>query len=52
MKRIQSKNWNTRNQQNIIIIFDDRRFVLDDGIRTLADFHKGLRKQILTDNHK
>ena len=24
--------------------FDDKRFVLDDGIHTLAYFHKGLEK--------
>ena len=33
-------------------VFDDKRFVLDDGIHTLAYFHKDLRKQILTDDHK
>ena len=32
--------------------FDDKRFVLDDGIHTLAYFHKNLRKQIMTDDHK
>ena len=32
--------------------FDDKRLVLDDGIHTLAYYHKDLRKQILTDNHK
>ena len=32
--------------------FDDERFVLDDGVHTLAYFHKDLRKQIYTDDHK
>ena len=32
--------------------FDDKRFVLDYGIHTLAYFHKDLRRQILTDDHK
>ena len=32
--------------------FDDKRFVLNDGIHTLAYFHKDLKKQILTDDHK
>ena len=35
-----------------LLCFDDKRFVLDDGIHTLAYFHKGLKKQILTDDHK
>ena len=30
-------------------VFDDKRFVLDDEIHTLAYFHKDL---ILTDDHK
>ena len=32
--------------------FDDKRFVLDDGIHTLAYFHKDLRKQILTNENQ
>ena len=28
--------------------FDDKRCVLDDGIHTLAYFHKDLKKQIFT----
>ena len=32
--------------------FGDKRFVSGDGIHTLAYFHKELRKQIHTDNHK
>ena len=32
--------------------FDDKRFVLDDKIHTLAYFHKDVKKQILTDYYK
>ena len=32
--------------------FDDKRFVLDDVIHTLAYFHKDLRKQIHTNKKK
>ena len=32
--------------------FDDKRFVLNDGIHTLAYFDKDLKKQILADDHK
>ena len=35
-----------------LLCFDDKRFVLDDGIHTLAYFNKGLKKQILADDHK
>ena len=35
-----------------LLCFDDKRFVLDYGIHTLAYFHKDLRKKILTDDHK
>ena len=35
-----------------LLRFDNKRFVLNDGIHTLAYFHKGLKKQILTDDHK
>ena len=55
MKRIQSKKHKVETYQiNKISLscFDDKRFVLDDGIHTLAYFHKDLRKQILTDDHK
>ena len=31
-------------------VFDDKRFVLDDGIHTLAYFYREL-KNVLTDNH-
>ena len=37
-------------------VFDGKRFVLGDGIHTLAYFHKDLKnhrqEEILTDNHK
>ena len=32
--------------------FDDKRFVLNDWIHTLAYFHKDLRKKFLIDDHK
>ena len=32
--------------------FDDKKFVLHNGIHTLAYFHKGLKKQIHTDDPK
>ena len=32
--------------------FDDKSFVLDDKTHTLAYFHKVLKKQIHTDDHK
>ena len=31
---------------------DNKRFALDDGIHKLAYFHKDLRTQIITDDHK
>ena len=55
MKKIQSKKHKTGTYEiNKISLscFDDKRFVLDDGIHTLAYFHKDLKKQILTDDHK
>ena len=33
-------------------VFDDKIFFLDDGIHTLAYFHKDFKKQIHTDDHK
>ena len=35
-----------------LLCFDDKGVILDYGIHTLAYFHKDLRKQILTDDHK
>ena len=55
MIRIQSKKHKIGTYENNKIslsCFDDKRFVLDDGIDMLAYFHKDLRKQIFTDDHK
>ena len=55
MKRIQSKKYKSGTYEiNKISLscFDDKRFVLDDGLHMLAYFHKYLKKQILTDDHK
>ena len=55
MRRIQSKKEKMgRCAINKISLscFNNKRFVLDDGIHTLAYFHKDLRKYILTDDHK
>ena len=55
MKRIQSKKHKIGTYEiNKISLscFDDKRFVLNDGIHTLTYFHKDLKKQILTDNQK
>ena len=44
MKRIQSKKHKLGSFEIDIIslsCFDDKEYVLDDGIRTLAYFHKG-----------
>ena len=42
MKRIQSKKHKTGTYRNnkISLCFDDKRLALDDGIQTLAYFHK------------
>ena len=55
MRRIQGKKhkMGTYEINKISLsVFDDKRFVLNYGIYTLACFHKDLRKQILTDDHK
>ena len=55
IRRIQDKKqkMGTYNINKISLsCFDDKFFLLNDGIHTLACFHKGLKKQILTDNHK
>ena len=47
MKRIQGKKHKMRTYEINKIslsVFDDKRFVLDDGIHTLAYFHKDLKK--------
>ena len=53
MRRIQAKKHKIGTYQiNKISLpcFDDKRFILDDGIHTLAYFHKDLKKEILTND--
>ena len=55
MKRIQRKKrkMGTYEINKISLpVFEYKRFVLNDGIHTLAYFHKDLKKQIHTDDHK
>ena len=55
MTRIQSKKHKIEKYEinkNSLSCFDDKKFVLDDGIHTLAYFHKDLQKQILIYYHK
>ena len=55
MKRIQSKKHKIgayKVKEISLSCFDDKRYVLDDGIHTLAYVHKDLIKQIVTDDHK
>ena len=65
IKRIQGKKHKTgtyENNNTSLSCFDDKRFVLDDGIQTLAYFHKDFKKidfyrwswikEILKDDHK
>ena len=35
-----------------LCVFDNKRFVLNDGIHTRSYFHKDLKKEIHTDDHK
>ena len=51
MKRIHSKKHKigTQKIEKILSCFDNKRFVLDDGIHTLAYFHKHFKK-LLTKN--
>ena len=54
MKRIQIKKHKLGTceiNKTSLSCFDDQRFVLDDGIHTIAYFYKELRKQILTADH-
>ena len=47
MKRIQGKKRKIRKNEiskRSLLCFDDKTFLLDDGIHTLAYFHKDLRK--------
>ena len=55
MKRIKgkkSKMETYRINKISLSCFDDKIFALDDGIHTLAYFHKDLKKQILADDRK
>ena len=55
MKRIHSKKCKLGTceiNQISLSCFDDKRFILNDGIHTLAYFYRELKRQILTDNHK
>ena len=55
MKRILSKNHKIGTYEiNKISLscFDDKRFVSDDSVHTLAYFHKDLGKLILPEDHK
>ena len=55
MRRIQSKKHKMGTYEiNKISLscFDDKRFVLNDGIHTLVYFHKELQKLIFTNDHK
>ena len=55
MRRIQSKKhkiYTYEIKRISLLCFDDKRFLLNDGIYTLAYFHKDIRKQILTDGHR
>ena len=55
MKRIQGKKHKIgiyKIKKTLLLCFDDKRFVLDDGIPTLAYFHKDLKKQIFTDDYE
>ena len=47
MKRIQAKKHKigTYEIDKISICFDDKRFMLDDGVHTLACFHKDCNKK-------
>ena len=52
MKRIQSKNHKLviyEINKISLSVFDDKRFLLNDGIHTLAYFHKNFKK---IDSHK
>ena len=55
MKRIQSKKHKLGTSEinkKSLSCFDDKRFFLNDGIHTLAYFHRELKKQILKDDDK
>ena len=47
MKRIRSKKHKLGTYKiNKILCFDDKRYVLDDGIHTLSYFHKNIAKKL------
>ena len=55
MKRSQTKKQKIGTceiKKKLLSCFDDKRFVLDDGIHTFPYFTKELQKQIHTDDHK
>ena len=57
MKRTQSKKHKTGTyevKKISVSCFDDKRYILDDGVHTLAYFHKDCKKQedILKDSHR
>ena len=55
MRRIQGKKHKIGTYEiNKVLLscFEDKRFVLNDGIHTLAYFFKDIKKQILTDDYK
>ena len=55
MRKIQSKKRKIGTYEinkTSLSCFDDKRFVLDDGIHTLAYLHKDYKKYILKDDHK
>ena len=55
MKRIQSKKHKIRTckiNKISLSCFDNKRFVLDDGIHTFAYFHKDLKQKVLQDKNK
>ena len=53
MRRIQGKKHKMgacKINKLSLYVFDDKRFIINDGIHTLSYFHKDLKKQILTDD--
>ena len=55
MRRIQSKKHKMGAygiNKISLSFFDDNRFILNDGIYSLAYFHKDLKKQILADDQR
>ena len=55
MRRIQSKKHKIGTYEinkTSLSCFDDKRFVLNDGVDTLAYFYKVLTRQILKDDHE